>query len=157
MNPSTRGDEPVAPELEPETIPTAERIDDEPIDPTGLARHVELAADALASGLSSIDGDTADVLTDVALFSPGNIAYRVVMRIAAGTDATTPMGLFRASAHLANGLRSLFNRPDTIKLIEKLALAGDAPFWRQVLAYCAAGNLEAALDEYLHHRSPHST
>lgn len=125
--------------------------DDEPIDATGLGRHVELAADALASGLSSFDGDTADVLTDVALFSPGNIAYRVVMRIAAGTDATTPMGLFRASAHLANGLRSLFNRPDTIKLIEKLALAGDAPFWRQVLAYCAAGNLEAALDEYLHH------
>ena len=61
------------------------------------------------------------------------------------------MGVFRASAHLADGLRSLFNRPDTIKLIEQLALAGDAPFWRQVLAYCAAGNLEAVLDEYLHH------
>lgn len=125
--------------------------DDEPVDSTGLARHVELAAEALAGGPISIDSDTADVLTEVALFSPGNIAYRVVGRIAAGADATTPMGLFRASAHLANGLRSLFNRPDTIKLVEKLALASDAPFWRQVLAYCAAGNLEAALDEYLHH------
>lgn len=122
--------------------------DDEPVDATGLARHVELAAEALAGGPVSIDGDTADVLSEVALFSPGNIAYRVIGRIA---DATTPMGLFRAAALLANGLRSLFNRPDTIKLVEKLALAGDAPFWRQALAYCAAGNLEAALDEYLHH------
>lgn len=125
--------------------------DGEPIDATGLARHVDWAADALASGLSSIDGDTVDVLTDVALFSPGNIAYRVLTRVAARDNATTPMGMFRASAHLANGLRSLFNRPDTIKLVEKLELAGDAPYWRQVLAYCAAGNLEASLDEYLHH------
>ena len=124
---------------------------DQSVDSTGLARHVELAAEAFASGPISIDGDTAGVLTEVALFSPGNIAYRVIERIAAGADATTSMGLFRASAHLANGLRSLFNRPDTIKLIEKLALAGDGPFWRQVLAYCAAGNLEAVLDEYLHH------
>src|SRR5690606_11909313 len=32
----------------------------------------------------------------------------------------------------------------------RLALAGDKPYWHQVLAYCAAGNLEAVLDEYLH-------
>lgn len=125
--------------------------DDEPVDAKGLVRHVELAAEALAGGPVSIDGDTADALSDVALFSPGNIAYRVIGRIAAAADASTPMGLFRAAALLANGLRSLFNRPDTIKLVEKLALAGDAPFWRQALAYCAAGNLEATLDEYLHH------
>lgn len=125
--------------------------DEAPVDSTGLARHVELAEDALRGGPISIDGETADVLTDVALFSPGNIAHRVIKRLAASDNAATPMGLFRASAHLANGLRSLFNRPDTIKLIENLALAGDAPFWRQVLAYCAAGNLEAAMDEYLHH------
>lgn len=124
--------------------------DAEPLDHTGLARHVELAAEALDGGPVPIDGDTADVLSEVALSSPGNIAYRVLGRLAA-TDACTPMGLFEAAAHLANGLRTLFNRPDTIKLVEKLALAGDAPYWRQVLAYCAAGNLEAALDEYLHH------
>jgi len=35
--------------------------------------------------------------------------------------------------------------------VEQTALAGAAPYWRQVLAYCAAGNLEAVFDEYLHH------
>ena len=125
--------------------------DDEPGGATGRARHVELAAQALATGPVAIDSDTVDVLAEVALFAPGNIAYRVLRRIASAADATTPMGLFQAADRLANGLRSLFNRPDTIKVVEKLALAGDAPFWRQALAYCAAGNLEAVLDEYLHH------
>lgn len=52
---------------------------------------------------------------------------------------------------LAAGLRSLFNRLDSILLLDKLYGTAKA-YWRRVLRYCADGNLQAVLDEYLHHR-----
>lgn len=89
-----------------------------------------------------------DRLAELAAFSPANIAWRSLNRLSG--DAVTPGGLFLAAATLANGLRTLFNRPDATTLIEKL-YSGDGPFWAGVLRYCAAGNLEAVLDEYLFH------
>ena len=46
-------------------------------------------------------------------------------------------------------LRSLFSRLTTRLLLDKL-LPGDV-YWRAVLRYNAWGNLQAVLDEYLHH------
>lgn len=118
---------------------------------TGASAHVALARTALEFGPSAVDHETLEVLADVALYSPANIAYRVLARIAGGADTVTDGGAFRAAAVLANGLRSLFNRPDAIKLVEKLKRSESRPFWRSALSYIADGNLEATLDEYLHH------
>lgn len=78
-------------------------------------------------------------LTLVALHGPGNIAWRALGRQLGGRalgrqlgDAkVSEGGRFRAAAVLAKGLRSLFNRPDVTKLVEKLT--EPAPYWRRVL------------------------
>ncbi|MDP9397608.1 MAG: hypothetical protein M3P96_07170 [Actinomycetota bacterium] len=57
--------------------------------------------------------------------------------------------LWEAAAVLANGLRSLFNRIESTLLLDRLSPG--LPYWRAVLAYCRAGNLQAVLDEDLHH------
>jgi len=54
-----------------------------------------------------------------------------------------------AAAIVADAFRSLLNRPETILLLEQLDDRG--AYWQKVLRYCAAGNLQAVLDEYLHH------
>lgn len=119
-------------------------------DPTGLTAHIAHARTALAHGPKPVDDATISVLTEVALFSPGNIALRAIGRLVSEAEGVEDLDLFEAAAVLANGLRSLFNRPDAIKIVERTD-GTDRPYWRQVLAYCAAGNLESVLDEYLHH------
>ncbi|MFI5623502.1 hypothetical protein ACIA03_08560 [Nocardioides sp. NPDC051685] len=118
-------------------------------DPTAAAKHIAAARARRYQGETLVDRETLDEIVAMALFSPANIAFRSLRRLAE-TDEVSGWGLWRAAATLGNGLRSLFNRPDAIKLIERLALAGDKPYWHQVLRYCEAGNLEAVLDEYLH-------
>jgi hypothetical protein len=49
-------------------------------------------------------------------------------------------GLWKAAATLAAGLRSLFNRLESMLLLDKLYRT-DEPYWRTVLRYCADGNL----------------
>ncbi|HEX5494544.1 MAG TPA: helicase-related protein, partial [Mycobacteriales bacterium] len=60
-----------------------------------------------------------------------------------------PRGHWIAAAALAAGLRSLFGRLETVLLLDQQA--EDRPYWRKVLQYCADGNLQAVLDEHLHH------
>lgn len=118
-------------------------------DPTAAAKHIAAARARRYQGQTRVYSGALNEITELALFSPANVSFRSLKRLAASGDVSD-WGLWQAAATLGNGLRSLFNRPDAIKLIERLALAGDKPYWRQVLAYCAAGNLEAVLDEYLH-------
>ncbi len=89
------------------------------------------------------------MLAEIGLFSPANVALRSVDRLARTSNQVSDWGAFEAAAVIGNGLRSLFNRPDTIQLVERLG--GDSlPYWRKLLNYIAMGNLEAVLDEYLH-------
>jgi hypothetical protein len=123
-----------------------------------LRLHVQLAAD-LHTGVVAPDAerrtaapdDLAAVLRELAQFAPGNVAFRCVRRIAANSDAVTPAGLWSAAATLANGLHSLFNRSESIRILD--VVLPNAVYWRALLRYCRWGNLEAVLDEYLHHLS----
>jgi hypothetical protein len=83
----------------------------------------------------------------LALHGPANIAWRALRRIAG--PAVTDAGLWWAAAILASGLQTLFNRPETVALLGRLMPGDD--FRAKVLRYCAWGNLQAVLDEYLHH------
>lgn len=123
-----------------------------------LRLHVQLASDLHTGAVSPEEGrrtgapeDLTAVLRDLAHFAPGNIAYRCVRRLAGLSGAVTPSGAWSAAATIANGLRSLFNRPESIRVLD--AVLPDAVYWRAVLRYCQWGNLEAVLDEYLHHLS----
>ncbi|MFV8316251.1 helicase-related protein [Mycobacterium sp. 23] len=83
----------------------------------------------------------------LALHSPGNIAYRALLRICDEIDDDLRIDLWRSAARLANGIRTLFNRMDVMFLLDQI-YGKEQPYWRSVLQYCADGNLQSVLDEY---------
>ncbi|MFM8856518.1 MAG: helicase C-terminal domain-containing protein, partial [Actinomycetota bacterium] len=86
-------------------------------------------------------------LSSLALFGPGNIAYRALSRICDEDSEELRIQLWRQAARLANGIRTLFNRMDVMFLLGQL-YGLDQPYWKSVLQYCADGNLQSVLDEY---------
>ncbi|MFT4293810.1 MAG: hypothetical protein QM582_00155 [Micropruina sp.] len=115
-----------------------------------LARHVALALECVETPQDRHVSDAVRTqLAEVAAHSPANIAYRALGRISHGHQRVTDKGLWLAAAQLASSLRTLFARPETTLLLSQLM--PDQAYWRSVLQYCAAGNLQAVLDEYLHH------
>jgi hypothetical protein len=120
-----------------------EEADSDPIEPASLELHIEeaLAADEMRLGSAG--------LAELALHSPGNVAWRAVGRLIGDDDSVSPAGRWAAAATIANGLRSLFNRVESGLLLAQLYPGLD--YWRAVLKYVSAGNLQAVLDEYLHH------
>lgn len=114
-------------------------------------RHVELAFQIKGARQDRpVSDDTRAALAIVAAHSPGNVAYRALQRAVAEQPSVTPVGLWVAAARLASALRTLFSRPETTLLLDELIQA-EQPYWRKVLTYCAWGNLQAVLDEYVHH------
>ncbi|MDN3495206.1 helicase-related protein [Planococcus sp. APC 4015] len=109
---------------------------------SGLALHVYTARDRM----SSPTGSRHAALPLLAAHAPGNIAYRALKSVASAS--ATDAGLWRAAWTLSSGIRALFNRRETIALLVALQ-QDDQPYWRTVLDYCADGNLQAVLDEYL--------
>lgn len=138
--------------------------------PDGVQRRSDAAAYWLAGrgGAASSDGtDSGGALVEhakvardepagqrwhedlalIALHGPGNVAYRALARICGDLDSELRKELWRASAKLANGIRTLFNRMDVLFLIDQI-YSHDQPYWKSVLHYCADGNLQSVLDEY---------
>ena len=108
----------------------------------GLLEHVKVAIESAAGGVLSHPD-----LARVAAHSPGCIAWRSLRSIA-GPDVT-PAGLWAAAFELVRGIRTLFNRTESTALL--VTLYGDEqPYWRSVLDYCADGNLQAVMDEYMY-------
>lgn len=111
---------------------------------TGVLRHVEEAvhrAQASPHELGHAD------LARLAMHSPGNVAFRTLQRIAG--PESTPGGVWSAAFVVADGLRRLFDRIDSVAtLVGIYGDRSDQPYWSSVLSYCADGNLQAVLDEY---------
>lgn len=115
------------------------------------ARHVRQALKTLnAPQDRRVTDDTLDALAQLAAHSPANIAYRALQRISHDQLAVTDLGLWSAAARVSSAFHTLFSRPETVLLLDQLIDDG-APYWRKVLQYCAWGNLQAVLDEYVHH------
>lgn len=91
--------------------------------------------------------DLADVLTRMAVAGPGVCALRALSRVAGGADALANPDIRDAAYRIAQGLRSLFNKPDIVALLRS---TDDDFYWRAVLEHCADGCLQAVLDEYVH-------
>ncbi len=125
--------------------------EDDADDPAGLTAHVEAALQAITGepDLPAPPPDLAITVARLGLHSPGNIAWRAVGRLVDGTHEVTPEGHWHAAAILAGGLRTMFRRAGTTLLLDRLC-PGQA-HWRSVLQYSAWGNLQAVIDEYLHH------
>ena len=128
----------------------SEDEDQTPVDVGGIAAHVAAADAVLEDGALGASDRTLAALSRVVLHSPGNAAYRSLGRVLTDDDVVEDFWHFASATVLANGLRSLFNRPDVTKIVEQVTDSG-LPYWGKVLQYCAFGNLQSVLDEYLHH------
>ena len=88
-----------------------------------------------------------DLLTDLALGSPGVLAVRSLgmSNLETNTRRRLAVGIAEAFWHL-------FNRPAAIALLTRLDAGShaDKRYWRVVLRYCQQGNLQAVLDEQWH-------
>lgn len=122
-------------------------------DGTGLlGRHVETALAVRGVPREhSLDETGLSSLARIAAHSPGNIAWRALQRLAGGESKITERALWIAAARLAVSIRSLFTRPETTLLLDSLDEDERMPYWQRVLRYCAEGNLQAVLDEHIHH------
>lgn len=95
--------------------------------------------------------DLLDVITKAALASPAVGALRALVRIASAKERKDSAGVLMASAaRSAMGFRTLLNLPESITLIRGLRPGVDERYWEEALDYCASGNLQAVLDEYVH-------
>lgn len=111
---------------------------------SGVLLHVEEAVRRAASTPRTGHPE----LARLAMHAPGNIALRSLQRIAG--PGATPEGLWVAAFALADGLRRLFDRVESVATL--VGIYGDdanQPYWSSVLSYCADGNLQAVLDEYV--------
>ena len=96
--------------------------------------------------LLAMPGDLAEVLARMALAAPGVTALRALARTTGRTldDARARF----AACRIGWGMRSLFNGPQVISLVNHL-FPGE-PYWKHIVDYAIAGNLQAVLDEYAH-------
>lgn len=126
-----------------------EEVESEPSDVL-LSCHVELALQCRETSQDrQVTEEVLTTLAELAAHSPANIAYRALHRVAHDQEIVTALGLWAAAANLASSLRALFARPETTWLLDQLI--PDEVYWRSVLRYCAWGNLQAVMDEYVHH------
>jgi hypothetical protein len=116
------------------------------------ADHVQEAArlveEGLAEPLGRVPADLPEVLARLAVGGLANNALRALGRVAGGDEAAILASVRNAAGTIAEGLRSLFNRPEVVTSI--LQTDGDERYWQMVLDYCARGGLPAVLDEYAH-------
>ena len=109
---------------------------------TILMRHVDAALKRISESSEPL---VHPDLARLAAHSPGAIAWRALRSIA--DEGVTERGLWIAAFRLADSIRRLFNRPESIAVLE--GTYGDASsYWSAVLDYCADGNLQSVLDEY---------
>jgi hypothetical protein len=118
-----------------------------------VASHVEGALEALGGQLpvSERPDDLVDVVAMAGLAAPGNVAWRALARVRDPKGTVTDTGLWVAATHLASGLRALFNRPEVTLLLDEIGENDGRQYAQVVLEYCLNGNLQAVLDEYVHH------
>lgn len=106
--------------------------------------------DAIKNGdatLGRVPADLADVTALLAVGGPGACTLRALSRTR-GENALNEPATIGAAARSAWAFRSLFNLPEVSALVR--GGHPDDAYWRAVLDYTVAGNLQAVLDEYVH-------
>ena len=87
----------------------------------------------------NMPANTVDILTDMAIASPGVCLYRI-------------LGDKNVALSSAEGFVTLFNRRIAGYIIDRMQNTshGDETYLEGILDYCILGNLQAVLDEYRH-------
>ncbi|MDQ3933601.1 MAG: DEAD/DEAH box helicase [Actinomycetota bacterium] len=127
-------------------------------DGAGFRTHLAEARAMVSAGVEAL-GRTPDdltrVLAEVALGGPAQCALRAVTSVT-GLAAESEASLFSA-ARVASAFRRFFNAPEVTGIVlvsgdtaSETDEAATARYWRDVVAHCIDGNLQAALDEHCH-------
>lgn len=133
-----------------EALSGHEEDGDEAGAPGRLKLHVDLALATVDSPrIDELPPDLDPTVATIGLHAPGNVAWRALGRLLRRGHSVTPAGHWLAAATLASGFRSLFNKSEAIGILDKHL--PDTVYWRAILTYCAWGDLQAVLDEHLHH------
>lgn len=120
-------------------------------EPRNLQKHFDKLS-RLSSGQDArglLPDDAAQVIALAAIAAPPMVAYRSLKRSFpdAGDGTLVP-----AARHVAGALRNLFNRPTghwAVLALDMGTRISDDEFWRRALHYCAVGNLQSVMDEYV--------
>jgi len=112
--------------------------------------HVEYAREMLAGNieLGKKPHDLGEVLSLIALASPGVTSLRALRRVTNGRNVFFNDTVKIGAARIAWSFRTLFNTPETMALLR--SIDNDTPYWQVVLKYCADGCLQSVMDEYVH-------
>src|SRR5262249_40755815 len=112
-----------------------------------LAAHLRTADGVRELKLGPRPDDLDEVLAKIAIAGPGVCALRALSRVTGGADALKDVGIRDSAYRIAQGLRSLFNKPEIIVLLRS---GEEDSYWRAVLDHSVDGCLQAVLDEYVH-------
>ena len=112
-----------------------------------FSAHLDLADTVKDLSLGPRPDDLDVVLTKLAIAGPGVCALRALSRVTGGAEALKNPEVRDAAYQIAQGLRSLFNKPEIVVLIRS---GEDESYWRAVLDHSVDGCLQAVLDEYVH-------
>jgi hypothetical protein len=118
---------------------------------TGKTKHFSFAADFFknqkVSNLPPLDDEqlnsVADHLVELTLGSPAVCFLRSLLR----TNAKS-MECLDAAFNVSAAFITMFNKPESIAVIRLNTEASD--YWKKVLEYSIAGNIQAMLDEYVY-------
>lgn len=91
--------------------------------------------------------DLAQVMAEMAIASPAVCAARSLKRVLGIENGER---LFLCAWTIAEGFRSLFNKPPSVALLERIVPDERPGHWRRVLHYCGWGNIQSLLDEQSH-------
>ena len=120
---------------------------------SGLRRHLEMADRSVEDvpALGSRPADLARWVALVGLASPANCAWRALRRVTSEHAHFGDEAILEGAILIGEGFRSLFNREEVMRLVDGPKSSKDEVYWQRVLTYCLMHNLQAVLDEYLHH------
>jgi hypothetical protein len=112
-----------------------------------LATHRQAADGVRELKLGPRPDDLDEVLTQMAIAGPGVCALRALSRVTGGAEALKDADIRDSAYRIAQGLRSLFNKPEIVVLLRS---GEDESYWRAVLDHSVEGCLQSVLDEYVH-------
>ena len=86
-------------------------------------------------------------MVSLALGSPAVCAYRALKRYYNSED---DQKLLSAAFQIGLAFIDLFNKPESISIVDLQYRQKDMDYWQKVIRYCIDGNLQAILDEYIY-------
>ncbi len=119
------------------------------VDHVGEAKKLVDEAMCGSLKLGRAPAGLAEILAKRSVAGPATSALRALTR-ASGPETRAALAARDGAAWIAWGFRTLFNLPEAMALVRGERPGDETPYWRQVVDYCAAGNLQATLDEYIH-------